>query len=56
MWYVLLSEDEHAAVSRAAERERLATAVWVALTPLAAVSGTPRAEHNEVREVPQAVM
>ncbi|MFA1553571.1 hypothetical protein [Actinomadura chokoriensis] len=54
--YILLSEDEHAAVSRAAERERLATAAWAAMTLLAAASGTPRAEHNEMREVLQAVM
>ena len=54
--YILLSEDEHAAVSGAAERERLATAAWAALTLLAAASGTPRAEHNEMREVLQAVM
>lgn len=54
--YILLSEDEHAVVARAAERERLATAAWAALTLLAAASGTPRAEHNEMREVLQAVM
>lgn len=54
--YILLSDDEHAAVSRAAEREHLATAAWAALTLLAAASGTPRAEHNQVREVLKAVM
>lgn len=54
--YILLSDDEHAAVSRAAEREHLATAAWAALTLLAAASGTPRAEHNQVREVLKAIM
>lgn len=54
--YILLSDDEHAAVSRAAEREHLATAAWAALTLLAAASGTPRTEHQQVREVLQAVM
>lgn len=53
---ILLSDDEHAAVSRAAEREHLATAAWAALTLLAAARGTPRAEHNQLREVLQAVM
>jgi hypothetical protein len=54
--YILLSDEEHAAVSRAAERERLATAAWAALTLLAAATGKPRAENNQVREVLQAVM
>ncbi|GAA1867266.1 hypothetical protein [Actinomadura bangladeshensis] len=54
--YILLSDDEHGALVRAAEREHLATAAWAALTLLAAASGTPRAEHNETREVLQAVM
>lgn len=54
--YILLSDDEHAALVRAAEREHLATAAWAALTLLAAASGTPRAEHNQVREVLQAVL
>lgn len=54
--YILLSDEEHAAISGAAEREHLATAAWAALTLLAAASGTPRAGHNQVREVLQAVM
>lgn len=54
--YVLLSDDEHGALVRAAEREHLATAAWAALTLLAAADGTTRAEHNQVREVLQAVM
>ncbi|CNF72096.1 Conjugative accessory protein mbeC [Mycobacterium tuberculosis] len=54
--YILLSDDEHGALVRAAEREHLATAAWAALTLLAVASGTPRAEHNEMREVLQAVM
>ncbi|MFG2091918.1 hypothetical protein [Spirillospora sp. NPDC048824] len=52
----MLSDDEHAAVSRAAEREHRAIAAWAALTLLAAASGTPRREHNQLREVLQAVM
>lgn len=54
--YILLSDDEHAAVSRAAEREHLATAAWAALTLLAAATGKPRAENSELREVLQAIM
>ncbi|MDL4816929.1 hypothetical protein [Actinomadura opuntiae] len=54
--YVLLSDNEHAVVSRAAEREHLATAAWAALTLLAAATGKPRTQNNELREVLQAVM
>ncbi|MWA01564.1 hypothetical protein F8568_014500 [Actinomadura sp. LD22] len=56
MLYVLLSDNEHAVVSRAAERESLAIAAWAALTLLAAATGKPRAQNNELREVLQAVM
>ena len=50
------STSDWAAVSRAAEREHLATAAWAALTLLAAATGKPRAENSELREVLQAIM
>lgn len=54
--FVALSDEEHALLVAAAERERLATGAWAAHVLLAAARGSERAEHVELRETLMAVM
>lgn len=53
---IVLSDDEHAALSAAAVREHLALAAWAALTLAAAANGATRADHAVLRELQQAVL
>ena len=54
--FVALSDDEHALLVAAAERERLATGAWAAQVLLAAARDVERPEHVELREMLATVM
>ncbi|MEU4827059.1 hypothetical protein AB0H37_34745 [Actinomadura sp. NPDC023710] len=54
--FVALSEDEHALLVTAAQRERLATGAWAAQVLLAVASQAERADYVELREALAAVM
>ncbi|WP_021591197.1 hypothetical protein [Actinomadura welshii] len=54
--FVALSEDEHALLVAAAERERLATGAWAAQVLLATAGGAQRPEYVELREALATVM
>ncbi|MFD0535312.1 hypothetical protein ACFQY7_17740 [Actinomadura luteofluorescens] len=54
--FVALSEDEHALLVTAAQRERLATGAWAAQVLLAVANQAERADYVELREALAAVM